>query len=665
MTQPALAAPSDPRLSAADFCAHVLADNPFLDNRSPGPAAADASTVHQAAFARLTSLADEAARTRRGVGAVLWGEAGVGKSHVLARLARWAADQAGMVYLHNLQADPTQLPRALLRAVLGVLTRGPEQYYETPLYELISAGVVQAVGGVLRHYSWETLGRAFVAWGAKADGLPGAAPIDPNIYEVLFQFYRSANRARRRREDGRTAYLAARWLSGWMLTALEGRVLGLSPGLGRDDPVGLSDAQHIKEVLCVLARLANGGGRSLILAFDQIDNLDDGQATALSRFLQALLDAAPGLFVVCAGVQETLLHWRERKVIQDSAWDRLGQFPVQLQRLTPAEAEQVLAAHLSAFAAPFADVEDVRQRRGADPLFPLSREWFERTLGSRLDLRPRDVVSWAREGWRGQQEALRAVGGDAWLEGVELAPPPPPLAEQIEPAIDLAVEARLAEQRAFRRQTPIGEPLDRDELAELLYQLLGQCQDDGAENGLVAVERGPTSSGAGARIGYDVLLTQQSGGRMVRTGVLVVTATHGNRVTSTLRRLVKTIEKVDRPFFVVDLRIGLRRGERGQQHLDAIAAGATLPAGQYALSEAEYVELEALRRAVLDARSGDLEAELAPGRLRPVTAADVIASHHRRGRYRSCELLRLLLTAPHPALPAPRLLTRNAAATTD
>ena len=71
-----------------DFFERVSVSNPFLDNRINNPSArdVDVAEIHQTAFTRLTGLAREALAARRGVGVVLWGEAGVGKSHVLSRL---------------------------------------------------------------------------------------------------------------------------------------------------------------------------------------------------------------------------------------------------------------------------------------------------------------------------------------------------------------------------------------------------------------------------------------------------------------------------------------------------------------------------------------------------------------------------------------------------
>src|SRR5439155_21178802 len=103
-----------------------------------------------------------------------------------------------------------------------------------------------------------------------------------------------------------------------------------------DGPQALADNRQIKHVLVALAQLALWRGQPFILCFDQVDNLDTEQAAALARFLEALLDSAPNVLVITAGVQETLLGWREAGVIQASAWDRLAQVEVSLQRIPAA-----------------------------------------------------------------------------------------------------------------------------------------------------------------------------------------------------------------------------------------------------------------------------------------------------------------------------------------
>src|SRR5262249_14234867 len=142
-------------------------------------------------------------------------------------------------------------------------------------------------------------------------------------------------------------------------------------------------------------------------------------------FLQALLDTAANLLVVTAGVQPTLQRWREVGVVQDSAWHRIAQETIHLSRITAGEARQVVQARLDGFFAPFAALPPVAQVREGDPLFPLGSVWEEHHLRGQ-DLRPRDVINWARDGWRRQQEQLARLGGLPWLEDWpgDVLPPP-------------------------------------------------------------------------------------------------------------------------------------------------------------------------------------------------------------------------------------------------
>src|SRR5437588_6427346 len=133
--------PATPGLDG--FFEHVRYTNPFDVNRvgESSFAESDAEPVHHAAYAQLLDLARKAHKQHLGIGALLWGEAGIGKSHLLARLGRWAgADnrQAVFVYLSNLQAAPEQLPRSVLRRTVSILTRGrTSRFAETPLYRLV------------------------------------------------------------------------------------------------------------------------------------------------------------------------------------------------------------------------------------------------------------------------------------------------------------------------------------------------------------------------------------------------------------------------------------------------------------------------------------------------------------------------------------------------
>jgi hypothetical protein len=103
--------PSTAPAALADFFEAVRAGNPFLVNRvdrALDENLVDVDTIHETAFKKIVALGRQAQRDNRGIGVTVWGEAGVGKSHLLARLNRWAhaEPQAVYVYLHNLQASP-------------------------------------------------------------------------------------------------------------------------------------------------------------------------------------------------------------------------------------------------------------------------------------------------------------------------------------------------------------------------------------------------------------------------------------------------------------------------------------------------------------------------------------------------------------------------------
>jgi len=642
-------AAEEPTAAPAELPPALRAHNPFTDNRVAGTASADAdvAAVHAAAFQRLTELAAETVSAGRGLGVVLWGEAGVGKSHLLARLGRWAADgRAVFVPLHNLQAAPERLPASVLRAVVGLLTLGrTARFAGTPLYHLAHAGALAAVDGHPGRIAWPRLQSAYAAW-LDRRGAAGLPLFDRTPYEVLYRFFRSAERATRGRGNGADAALAVRWLSGSVLDAAECRSLDLPPPGRLEDAA--PDAERARHVLVTLSHLAACKGRPFILAFDQVDNLDEEQFAALARFLEALIDAAPNLLVVTAGVQSTLQDWTQRRVVQESAWDRLAQSKLQVQRVRAAEAVQIVRARLDAFLAPWADTEDVRRLRAADPLFPLGRAWQERALGGKDEVRPRDAVNAAREGWRHEQDELARLG-DEWLatwaqrQGIEPPQRREATPEEVQAAVDQATEEWMAKHAARRRREAGGLPPDADQLAGLVYALLRQCEEDERARilGLMRVQPPRVNR----RPLYDVDLRQRGpGGADVRTGIAALAEAHGNAITAVLRRLTEEAPPLDRLFLVTDKRLPLRLGAKGQEYFDRLRNADGRRFRHFEIALDEYLTLDALRAVEGQADSGELEADLPTGP-RPVTAADVRASHRRRGRYLRSELLRAVLFA--------------------
>jgi hypothetical protein len=639
------------------FFEAVRSSNPFVDNRVNGLSSdgVDVDDIHRAAFERLTALAREAVDLRRGVGAMLWGEAGIGKSHLLARLARWAEHdrQAVAVYLHNLQASPENLPRSLLKAVVSILTRGQVRGFgRTPLFDLTFAFVAEALHFDTTHkHRWSVAERAY---GGLVDRLGAedpsrAALVNRTVFEVLYCFFRSAYRAAKT-GDEREASLAVRWMSGDSLDPAEARQLGLPPGRSPDEPASLTDNQQIKQVLVALSRMALSRERPFLLCFDQVDNLDDDQAAALSRFLEALLDSAPGLLVVTAGVQSSLLRWRETKVIQDSAWDRLAQEQVLLLRLTTPESRRILAARLAKFLTPFVESEPVRQRLQQDDLFPLGRAWSEAFFRDRIDLRPRDTINGAREGWRREQEALRRLGGPVWLRDGGSCPPeeeerPRELtAEQLREAIDRKVTDKIEDHCGERRRRPESLAPDAANLAGLIAVLLEQF-------GGVEIDR-PPSGTADREFPYSLVARRRSGGEgaEVRTGVFVLVDGSAASTTKVLRWLKEASPPPERVLIVTDERrpvaFGAQRTARGREYYEELRRRGPSRFLHIPLTFEEYARLDALQAVVGMARSGDLELVLPDGRTRPVSVDEVLESHRRQRRHLGLPVLQELLAEP-------------------
>src|SRR5262249_28936041 len=112
---------------------------------------------------------------------------------------------------------------------------------------------------------------------------------DQTVIDILYRFYRSVHLTAQRRENGTAARAALRWLRGDAVTSGEAVQLGLPPSRRPDLPLALEDRQQIQQVLAVLTRLAAACERPFLLLSDQVDTLEPDQASALSRFLEALI----------------------------------------------------------------------------------------------------------------------------------------------------------------------------------------------------------------------------------------------------------------------------------------------------------------------------------------------------------------------------------------
>jgi hypothetical protein len=650
---------------SAELFDRLLSHNPFTDNRvnEPSDDDVDLAELNRVAFEQLTGLAHEALAQRRGIGAMLWGEAGVGKSHLLSRLDRWARTEGNAVsiYLHNLLASPTNLPRVLVRNVISKLTWTERSTFSgTLLFQLISNAIGRALGDLNGFRSWSLLRQTLfnVLVGAPPAGPADAGLADPTVVDVLFRFYRSVLRRRQGKEDGSTAALAVQWLRGDTIPADQAHaLLGLPPARDPDGPVQIEDAQQIKQVLVALSRLIAACDQPFILAFDQVDNLEDQQASALARFLEAVIDSARNLFAVTAGIQPSLVGWHDNKVIQDSAWDRMAQIKLQVTELTPGQARQLLEVRVRRFFEAFEDVPEAHQMMFDDTLFPVGVRWFEKRMEGLTHIRPREILNAAREAWQREQKWLRQQGGPTWLAGwrerqagadglrdpIDLTP------AELNDLLDQVIDKQMMTHVSNLR----GVPPDRDSLAEGVAQLLEEIRRLDPASALLRVMRSE-QAGTPCASAYHLFLDHRAvDGSEVRTGVVLA---HDAGAKSTYHILSKLVEDIEPPARLLLLvsEDGVQVGDKGQDLLDALLARPNCHVEVMKVPAVELVTLDALHAGWNLARSEDLDVILPGDRTRIVTPDEVIASHQRKGRFNHSSVLLAALASPMPAaVPAP------------
>jgi len=207
---------------------------------------------------------------------------------------------------------------------------------------------------------------------------------------------------------------------------------------------------------------------------------------------------------------------------------------------------------------------------------------------------------------------------------------PPPTVREV--MIDQAVAAAVADYLASR--APSRElPADGEQVAETILHLLQQCQSADPEYGIVQAERVPAWKAAPAAC--DLVVQQHAeGDALLRTGVLVLTASRATAIEGYFRRLATEVQPFDRLFLVTEP----RPGPRALEYLKEAQQRSTVQLHALELAPEEYAELSGLQAAVRQARGGSLSVQG-----ERVTEAEVIASHHRRERYLASSFLSTIL----------------------
>jgi hypothetical protein len=331
--------------------------NPFHTHKADDTVtlpAGDVPDLHAHALAKCRESLALARRAGTSAGLLVVGEAGGGKSHLIAQLRG------------QLAGDPAAVLAAvrLGKAYAGRLWRHlRERLVEELLLPYTAWG--QAGNGLLR-----VLRNRFPEWRDDADLTPHleefaqAIPIDYNLSRVL---PRLAGPKRTR--------LAQDWLRGKQLGEKDLQYLGLPPVF----PSEQEQEVQAQDVVLSLLRLA-GERTSVFLCFDEVEAIQAGSwdAAALRQFttLATSVLAEPGPRVVVTCVRPRLLT-EILKAVESSNVQKIRQDSTSIYPLDLDEAKRVVAARLDAEPT----CRAAREARPAEPYWPLGEAFLAATFG--------------------------------------------------------------------------------------------------------------------------------------------------------------------------------------------------------------------------------------------------------------------------------------------
>jgi hypothetical protein len=384
------------------------------------------------------------------------------------------------------------------------------------------------------------------------------------------------------------------------------------------------------------------------------------QLTALGQTVHPLIDHAENLLVVVSGVRESLLKAIDDNTIPEAVADRLNhKQPIVINRIKRADARRILEDRLVHFLKPFEALAEVNRCFKEDALFPLGTQWFDGCEPQSIEVRPRDVLSWANDRWREIKKAIEQQGQD-WIskwpgsgdKGPLVVDPVVVGSEEITRAIDQKVSDKIEESVNGRRLQRGSLPADASNMMGLTKILLEQC--------LGHAEYTLKSVAARGKQQVDLVVEEVRACDQRTMQNHVQFCVTGSKVSAAfqLRKLLDS-EGADVRVLVTDHdRFPLQLGQRGQEYLAALESRGKAFV-QVQLSFEEYAQLDALQAVVGQARSGDLEIEPQPRQIIPVAEPEVVESHHRQGRYLGNRLLQLFLTEMPVVEPPPPVADKH------
>lgn len=654
--KPPAAPESTKARSEHPFVDRILASSPFQRVRITDPTHVefDVSSIHAEAYQRIMQAADDSlAATQQFLkdpdrvpelvpesGLLLLGDAGVGKSHLLARVGKQCAKSGdGFVYLHNMQVRPCDLPRYVLKCFVNSLAFDRrDNFHHTPLYKLIDRAICNAAQVIgVTQVTVKNLEQAIAGFARYLQG-------DEAIFRVIFRFYfhsrlqLESKDKNRSTHHGKIAAIAARWLKGDLVEGHHGKSIGI---LARPGTEILEMADHqIQDAIITIARLAAVSKRRCILCFDQCENIAAESLQELSQFLQGLIDhgTPTNLVSIVAGVRSELLARLDQAVISTAAAARLNATrPVELRFLTRDEAKTLIHDRLHEFFERSSEIsEDAKPFFRNDSLFPLGEQWLAETMGDIAGFRPRDLMIQANDRWRENQVAIREWGAERWLKQWPRSSDGPPDEEEQPQNVHAEILSKVEEEKNRQLLQPGLLPPDGGNLKGVIEKLLSYCAAASERYSLRQVASGTRPD--------ELKVVEECGDQVVRNAAKVVVTGSATSTAARLRQLIDLAD-IDRRVLVTDQRCELALGAAGKSYFNSLTAFGD-GFKHYNLSLAQYAEMHAMLAVIGEAHSGDVEVRGANNKLRRITPEEVVECFHEQDLFRKQELLAEFLCEP-------------------
>jgi len=349
----------------------------------------DVPEIHQEAFDLCRTALARVGQERRSTSVLLHGDAGSGKTHLLARLQAWLA---GGLTLYGpappaifvsvrLQTSPQMIWRHLLSRFGEDLLRQTANG-RTQLERIMLPRLVDLRPSIGEPNGWlERIQRQ-----ARTD--PRATDEVAEVIESLEQMAGLSDRdlgtvlthflLGRHRRDVRA------WLRGESLPEVALAQLGLKTDIDGDPE------ERARTLVLNLCRLT-GPEMPLVFCFDQVEALQSHpqDLAGLHRFGQMIgfLHDETSNTVLISCILSIFIDSLNRSIIA-SDYDRLKSFGhLPLKALTPWEAKRLIETRLNT-------IPDLQQWRkvGADRFWPLSEEWIDLALSKNINT-PRALLS--------------------------------------------------------------------------------------------------------------------------------------------------------------------------------------------------------------------------------------------------------------------------------